>query len=233
VDADTGFPHHRGIDVVEELQELLVPVPPVALADDLPGGDVQGGEQGRGSVADVVVGAPLGLGRGHRQDRLGAVESLDLTLLVDRQDDGSLWRGQVQPDDIPDLLHEVRVGGQLERVGAVGFNLNARQIRLTADWDIPAASAIPRVLQWVALAGLVSRVLVTTRSTAASVTVRGAPGRGSSTRPSSRLATNRFLQVPTVAAHTFSRAATVVLFGSSAQARTMPARRASRWVLLG
>ena len=67
----------------------------------------------------------------------------------------------------------------------------------------------------------------------ASVTVRGAPGRGSSARPSSRRATKRLRQVPTVALHSPSRGATAVLFGSSAQARTMRARRARRCVLLG
>ena len=67
---------------------------------------------------------------------------------------------------------------------------NARQRRLMADCDRPEAFAIPRVLQWVAVAGLVSHVRVIARSTAASVTVRGAPGRGSSTRPSRHLATN-------------------------------------------
>src|SRR5207302_10203531 len=44
-----------------------------------------------------------------------------------------------------------------------GLSPNARQIRPTADWDIPVARAIRRVLQWVALAGLVSSVRVTTR----------------------------------------------------------------------
>lgn len=42
-----------------------------------------------------------------------------------------------------------------------GFNPNARQMRLTADCDRPAARAMPRVLQWVALAGLAPRVRVT------------------------------------------------------------------------
>ena len=114
-----------------------------------------------------------------------------------------------------------------------GLSPNARQIRPTVDCDSPLRLAIPRVLQWVALVGLVSRVLVTTRSTSASVTVRGAPGRGSSTRPSSRLVTNRFRQVPTVAAQTRSWAATALLLDSSAQARTIRARVASRCVLLG
>ena len=37
-----------------------------------------------------------------------------------------------------------------------------RQIRLTADWDIPDVLAIERVDQWVALVGVSSMVLMIT-----------------------------------------------------------------------
>jgi hypothetical protein len=43
--------------------------------------------------------------------------------------------------------------------------VKARQIRLTADWDMPVAFAIERVDQWVASAGVSSRVFTITRST--------------------------------------------------------------------
>src|SRR5262249_18340829 len=75
-----------------------------------------------------------------------------------------------------------------------GLRPNARQIRPTVDCDSPLAWAMPRVLQWVAWDGLVSRVRVTTFSTASSVTVRGAPGLGSSASPSNRPAPGRPLQ---------------------------------------
>ena len=58
--------------------------------------------------------------------------------------------------------------------------------------------AMARVLQCVACAGVVSRVRVTIRSTAASVTVRGAPGRGSSSSPSRRWVIKRWRHFPTV-----------------------------------
>ena len=47
-------------DLLEEAQELLVAVARVAGVDDLAGRDLQGGEQGRGAVPDVVVGLLLG-----------------------------------------------------------------------------------------------------------------------------------------------------------------------------
>ena len=50
-------------DLLEEPQELLVPVPGVAGVGDLAGGDLQRGEQRGGAVPDVVVGAPSPAGR--------------------------------------------------------------------------------------------------------------------------------------------------------------------------
>jgi len=43
------------VEVIEEGEELLVPVPPVARADYFPRRDVEGSKQGRGAMSDVVV----------------------------------------------------------------------------------------------------------------------------------------------------------------------------------
>ena len=45
--------------MLEETEELLVAVPVLAEPGHLPGGDFQGGEQGGGAMADVVVAASL------------------------------------------------------------------------------------------------------------------------------------------------------------------------------
>ena len=84
------------------------------LADHLAGAEVQRGEEARGAVALVVVGGALGRPGPHRQDRLGAIERLDLALLIDAQHDGALGRVEVQTDDVADLLHELRILGELE-----------------------------------------------------------------------------------------------------------------------
>ena len=57
-------------------------------------------------MADVVVAAALGGARHHGQDRLEAVERLDLGLLVDAKHHGPLGRIEVEPDDVSDLLDE-------------------------------------------------------------------------------------------------------------------------------
>ena len=68
-----------------------------------------------------------------------------------------------------------------------GLSPNARQIRLTADWVMPVAAAIDRVDQWVASGGRLLEGLDDHRlDPSSSSMLRGAPGRGSSTRPSRR-----------------------------------------------
>ena len=80
------------VDGVEKADELLMPVAAHALADDLAVEDVEGSEQGGGAVALVIMGHRTATAALHRQPRLGAVERLDLALLIDRQHQGMLRR---------------------------------------------------------------------------------------------------------------------------------------------
>src|SRR6516225_5271681 len=57
-----------------------------------------------------------------------------------------------------------------------GWSENARQMRCTVEIDKPEAVAIERVLQWVAAAGIVSNVVVTTSAIFASPILRGPRG---------------------------------------------------------
>lgn len=102
---------------IEEFDEFLVGVLGHAAADDGAVEDVEGGEQGRGSVALVVMGHGSAFARLQRQTGLGAVESLDLALFVDGHDDGMGWQVHVEADDILDLGSEGRILGLLETVG--------------------------------------------------------------------------------------------------------------------
>ena len=81
---------------------------------------VQGREERGRAVALVVVrhgAGPAGL---HRQARLGAVERLDLALLVDRQHDGMGRRVDVEADDVAQLRHELGITRELEAAQAMG-----------------------------------------------------------------------------------------------------------------
>ncbi len=115
-DVDVEVGGHRFVDDPQELDELLRAVPSEALADDPPSCDIQGSEQRRRPVADVVV-RPLLDGAGsQREHRLRPFEGLDLGLLVDTEHEGLVRRIHVQADDVPDLVDEERVVGELERL---------------------------------------------------------------------------------------------------------------------
>ena len=108
---------HLRLDGVEEADEVLMAVTLHVAADDGAVEDVEGGEQRRGAVAFVIVGHRPGAARLHRQARLGAVERLDLALLVDREDNGMGGRIDVEANDVLELLGKLRVVRQLERSG--------------------------------------------------------------------------------------------------------------------
>jgi hypothetical protein len=105
---------------------------------------------------------------------------------------------------------------------------NVRQIRETADWDMPADLAIDRVDQCVSPpGGACSSVAVITASTCSSLIVRGRPGRGSSVSPSSRSRANRDRHFDTISRDTPSSAATSPIVPPSAHRSTTRDRCAS------
>src|SRR5664280_2780844 len=110
-----------------------------------------------------------------------------------------------------------------------GWSSKAFQIRPIVVLDNPERLAIEARDQCVALRGVSSRVATTTASTASTLTVAGRPGRGSSTSPSRRSATNRLRHLPTVATAQFSCAATPLLSVPLAQASTILERSANAW----
>ena len=62
-----------------------MPVAGLALGKDGSAGNVERGEQRGGSVPHVIVGDAFDIAQAHRQYRLGAVQGLNLALLVDAQ----------------------------------------------------------------------------------------------------------------------------------------------------
>jgi hypothetical protein len=105
---------HLRLNGIEETDELLVPVSPHVAADDGAVEDIEGGEQRGRAVPFVIVGHRSGAAQFHRQTGLGAVERLDLALLIDREDDGMGWRIDIEADDVAQLVDKLRGGGELE-----------------------------------------------------------------------------------------------------------------------
>src|SRR3954470_1693750 len=80
---------------------------------------VEGGEQRGGAMALVVVGHGAGAALLQRQAGLGAIERLDLRLLVNRQHHGMGRRVNVEADDVAQLRHELGIVRELEAADAV------------------------------------------------------------------------------------------------------------------
>ena len=95
---------HLALDAVEEADELLMAVALHVLPDDRSIQNVERREQRGRAVAFVVMGHGAGAALLHRQAGLGAVECLDLRLLVDRQHHRMGRWTDIQADDIGDLF---------------------------------------------------------------------------------------------------------------------------------
>jgi hypothetical protein len=92
------------------LPRKRLPVALLALGDHLASCHIQSGKQGRRAMANVVVRDALRVTKTHGQKGLGSIESLDLGLLVDAQDEIIIWGIEVKADDVAaDLLHKERI----------------------------------------------------------------------------------------------------------------------------
>ena len=99
-DVDGLVGGHFDFNGVQEPDELLMPVPLHIAADHRTIQDIERCKQGRGPIAFIVMRHGCPATALERQPRLGAIESLDLALLIDRQHDGvGRWR-DIEPDNI-------------------------------------------------------------------------------------------------------------------------------------
>ena len=119
---------HARVDVPEEAEELLVPVPSLALGEHLPRADVERGEEGGRAVPHVAVGHPLHVAQAHRHGGLRPLERLDLALLVDAERQRMVGRVEVQPRNVAHLLDEQRVGRQGEALRPVRLHAEKREV---------------------------------------------------------------------------------------------------------
>jgi hypothetical protein len=148
---------HGGLDAVSRH----------ALADHGAVEDVERGEQCGRAALDIIVGHCSGSALLHRQARLGAVEHLNLRLLVDRENQAVGWRVEIEPHHIAQFGGKGRILRQFEAPSRCGCRPCAAQIRCTERSDTPVAAAIARPVQCVASPGDSVNVKATTRSTSA------------------------------------------------------------------
>ena len=95
---------HGSVDLFEERQHVLGGVTLVAVSEYLPGGEVHRGEQVDGPVALVVVGHGARATGNHGQPRLGAVDRLTLSFLVEAEHHRPSRRIQAEANDVDELL---------------------------------------------------------------------------------------------------------------------------------
>lgn len=100
------------INPSQETQELMVPVPGLAHGDHRTVGYVQGGKKRGGAMADVVVDHTLDEAQTYGQQRLAAIKGLDLHCLINKKHNCLIRRGEVEPDDVANLLHHATALGR-------------------------------------------------------------------------------------------------------------------------
>jgi hypothetical protein len=74
-------------------------------------------------MALVIMRHGAGAALLHGQSRLGAIEGLDLALLIDAQHQRLVGRVEIEPDDVLNFFRELRIVRQLEGLGQVRFEL--------------------------------------------------------------------------------------------------------------
>ncbi len=112
---------YLGIDLLEETDEFLMPMPRHAVANHFAVEHAQGRKQRGRAVAFVVVCPGCAVALPQRKTWLGTIESLNLTFLVDTRNEGFLRRIEIQPNDVVELLDEVLVAADLEGLGEMGL----------------------------------------------------------------------------------------------------------------
>lgn len=107
------------VDLFEETNELLMPVPWHAVADDFAIEHAQSGEQSRRAVALVIVRHRAAAPLLDWQAWLCPIEGLDLAFLVDAQDHGIVWWIDVKANNIGELFEKVFITAELESLDQV------------------------------------------------------------------------------------------------------------------
>jgi len=154
---DVEFGRGLAVDDRREGEKLLMPVTLAARADDLAGGHIEGREQRRGSVADIVVSVALDIAQSQRKRRLGPVKSLDLALLVDTGTTALSGGLRYRPTTSRTFSTKNGSLDSLKVLLRCGLPPNSENRRCTVLFETPWASAMRRTLQALAFSGLSCR----------------------------------------------------------------------------
>jgi len=102
------------IDLFEKLQPFLMPMLIFNAADQAPLKIVQSREQRDGAMAHIIVRLRADMADPQRQPRLGTLKGLHLAFFIAAEHQSLVRWVQVEADNVPKFLFEVRVIGQFE-----------------------------------------------------------------------------------------------------------------------
>lgn len=135
------------MDEFQEPQEFLVAMTAIVLRDHRSAGDVEGSEQARGAMPHIVVCHPCRCCRHDRKSgsrrSIACICDFSSTASTRALSGGAMYK----PTTSRTLSTNCGSVDSFHVSTACGFNPNARQIRETADCDIPIAEATDRVDQ--------------------------------------------------------------------------------------
>lgn len=129
-DVDVQVGGYVGFDMAKEGEELLVPVPGFALADDGARRDIEGSKECGGSMSEIVMSHAFDITETHWQYRLAALESLDLSFLVHTQNKRVFGRIEIQTDDVAHFLDEEGIRRQGETTRPVWLDTEQREVAM-------------------------------------------------------------------------------------------------------
>lgn len=213
-----------GFNLIEKPQKLLMPVSPVARANGHPRSHIHGRKQRCDALAFIVVRLPRGHARRKRQNRLRPIQRLYLALLIDTEHDRAIRRIEIQPHDIPHLLHELGILREFEVLHPMRLqpestpNPHDGILRQTHLFSHQPRAPV-RAPLWHGLQSLGNDLL---NLKVGDFTC--APPRGSSSKPSIPNSRNRSRHFPTVAPVMCKFRATSELLIPSPQLSTIRAR---------
>ena len=98
---------------LKESQELLMPMAGHAVSDHLAVEHAQGSEQGGRPMTDVIMRHCSTAAFLQGKTGLRSVKSLDLAFLIQAENQRLIWRIEIKPDDIAQLLYEPLVTAEL------------------------------------------------------------------------------------------------------------------------
>jgi hypothetical protein len=109
--------------MVEEPYEFPTAVAILTSPDHFAVENIERGEQSGGAMAFIVVRLTLRQAGAQRQNGSSAIQSLNLTLLIHAQYQGTFGRIQIQANDVPDLFLKARIVGQFELLHTVWLHI--------------------------------------------------------------------------------------------------------------